>query len=384
MAWARSSTRACCGSKHPTDEPRYRMLEPIREFALERLETSGQAEAIRDRHASRFLEIAENAAPHLTSDLQRHWLDRLEADLDNLRAALDHATASVETETALRFVAALWRFWQIRGYLLEGIGRAKAVVAMPGTEAYPAPRLAALEALGGLAWWMADYETCRDSYEQALELRRADGDPAGIARALYNLSFPLLFGSDEVARAREMLEEAKDLFVQPGDADGEARAWWGLANATYRRQDLETGREAAERAAAHFRKRGMRFDLGWAVYTLGQLSAQAGDAVAAEKHFGEALDLFADVDDLSGITMSLDGLATAAYVGGDLQHAARISARSHAWSASAAPASTPRTGRSSPSSPSACATTRPRRLRGPREPRATCRTSSSWRGPGRR
>ena len=116
---------------------------------------------------------------------------------------------------------------------------------------------------------MADYETCRDSYEQALELRRADGDPAGIAQALYNLSFPLLFGSDEVARAREMLEEAKDLFVQLGDADGEARAWWGLANATYRRQDLEPGREAAERAAAHFRKRGMRFDLGWAVVHAG-------------------------------------------------------------------------------------------------------------------
>jgi hypothetical protein len=69
----------------------------------------------------------------------------------------------------------------------------------------------------------------------------------------------------------------------------------------------------------------MRFDLGWAMYTLGQLSAQGHDAAAAERNFREALDLFADVGDLSGITMSLDGLATAAYVGGDLQHAARIS-----------------------------------------------------------
>ena len=306
-------------------EPRYRMLEPIRDFALERLEATGQAEAIRDRHAMRFLGIAETAAPHLTTALQRQWLDRLEDDLDNLRAALDHAMAAGETETALRFVAAVWRFWQIRGYLLEGIARAKAVVALPGTEAFPAARLAALEALGGLAWWVADYETCRESYAQALELRRALGDPAGIAQALYNLSFPLLFGSDDVARAREMLEEAKALFVELGDADGEARAWWGLANATYRRQDLEFGRAAAERAAAHFRQRGMRFDLGWAMYTLGQLAAQGHDAAASERNFREALDLFADVDDLSGITMSLDGIATAAYVGGDLQHAARIS-----------------------------------------------------------
>jgi tetratricopeptide (TPR) repeat protein len=301
------------------------MLAPIREFELERLEASGQAEAIRDRHATRFLTIVETAAPHLTSDLQREWLDRLDADLDNLRAALDHAVAAGETEMALRFVAALWRFWQIRGYLLEGLARAKAVVVLPGTEAFPEARLSALEALGGLTWWVGDYETCRQSYEQALALRRAIGDPAGIAQALYNLSFPLLFGSDEVIAAREMLEEAKDLFVQLGDADGEARAWWGLANATYRRQDLEPGREAAERAAAHFRKRGMRFDLGWATYTLGQLAAQGHDAAAAERSFREALDLFADVDDLSGITMSLDGLATAAFVGGDLQHAARIS-----------------------------------------------------------
>jgi hypothetical protein len=69
----------------------------------------------------------------------------------------------------------------------------------------------------------------------------------------------------------------------------------------------------------------MRFDLGWAMYTLGQLAAQGHDAAASERNFREALELFADVDDLSGITMSLDGLATAAWVGGDLEHAARIS-----------------------------------------------------------
>jgi predicted ATPase len=306
-------------------EPRYRMLEPIREFSLERLEANGEAVAIRDRHARRFLEIAEFAAPHLTTEQQRHWLDRLDADLDNLRAALDHVVAAGQTEHALRFVAALWRFWQIRGYLLEGLARAKAVVALPGTEAFPAAHLAGLEALGGLAWWVADYETCRASYEQALEIRRTIGDPAGIAQALYNLSFPLMFGSNEYPRARAMLEEAKDLFVELGDADGEARAWWGLGNATYQTRDLEIGRDAAERAAAHFRKRGMRFDLGWAMYTLGQLAAQGHDAAASERNFREALELFADVDDLSGITMSLDGLATAAWVGGDLEHAARIS-----------------------------------------------------------
>ena len=369
----------------PDDEPRYRMLEPIREFALERLETSGQAEAIRDRHASRFLEIAENAAPHLTSDLQRHWLDRLEADLDNLRAALDHATASVETETALRFVAALWRFWQIRGYLLEGIGRAKAVVAMPGTEAYPAPRLAALEALGGLAWWVADYETCRD------ELRAGAGrcggrtaTPRASPRRSTTCRSRCCSGrmrSRAPARCWRRRRTSSCSWVMPT-----ARRERGGVSRT-RRTGARTWSPAARPRSGRRRISG---SAGCASTSAGRCTRWASSPprpVMRSRRSGTS----GRPSTCSPTSTTCPGSRCRSTGSRPRRTWAATSstrrgspARSHAWSASAAPASTPRTGRWSPSSRSACATTRPRRLRGPREPRATCRTSSSWRGPGRR
>jgi len=103
---------------------RYRMLEPIRQYAQEKLEESGEAEEVRRRHASFFLTLAEEAEPRLRGPEDMEWLERLEAEHDNLRAALSWALERGEAEPGIRLAGALWRFWEARGYYGEGLASA--------------------------------------------------------------------------------------------------------------------------------------------------------------------------------------------------------------------------------------------------------------------
>ncbi|MFI6392662.1 BTAD domain-containing putative transcriptional regulator [Nonomuraea sp. NPDC050540] len=114
---------------------RYRMLETIREFALERLATGGGAEAARDAHAAYFLRLAETAEPHLRGGGQREWINRLIGEHDNLLAALHHAAARDDADTAVRLAAALGQFWMTWGNNSDSVGWLKTALAVPG----PAP-----------------------------------------------------------------------------------------------------------------------------------------------------------------------------------------------------------------------------------------------------
>jgi predicted ATPase/class 3 adenylate cyclase len=117
-------------------EPRFQMLETIREYGLECLTTSGELESARRAHATDYLALAEEAEPELTGPQQGVWLHRLETEHDNLRAALQWSQARQDAETGLRLGGALWRFWLVRGYLREGrerLGRLLALAGGPGS-----------------------------------------------------------------------------------------------------------------------------------------------------------------------------------------------------------------------------------------------------------
>ena len=302
--------------------PRYSLLVPIREFALERLEARGEANAVRRRHATRFLELVELAAPNLTGPDRGRWLDRLDVELENLRGALDHLIAMGDAAGAWRFVAAAWRFWQIRGHMAEEIGRVNAALALPAAEADQELRLRAVSALGGLWWWMGDHDASAAAYREVLDARRAQGDDAAIAAALFDYGFPREFTNPDEAMAA--FEEARARYARLGDADGEARAWWGIANASWVRGETERSREAARRAAGHFRAAGLPFDLAWSLFTLGTVAISLREFEEAHASLVDALSLFAEVDDLSGAALTLDALSLAAWLQGDRMRAARL------------------------------------------------------------
>ena len=102
----------------PLGEPRYTMLETVREYGLESLGTAGELEALRRWHADYFLRLAEEAEPQLRGPRQSHWLDRLEAERDNLRAALEWSLSpSGDPVLALRLSGALCWYWYNRSHI---------------------------------------------------------------------------------------------------------------------------------------------------------------------------------------------------------------------------------------------------------------------------
>ncbi len=314
----------------PDGEPRFVMLGTIREYALERLEESGRAEELRRSHARHFTDLAVQAAPALLGDDKRRWLDWLEADRDNLRAAADWAIDTADAELALRLTAAMWRFAQMRGYLVEGAERTRRALGLPSDGVDATLRANALEALGGLYWWMGDFERCTEAYRACLELREQIGDRAALAEAWYNLSFPVGF-SIELDRTKNMqdayraIEEAKRLYAELGDRAGEAKAEWAYLTIGWRDEDFETARQHGELAEAIFRELGDRFMLGWADYDLGLIDVREDRLAVARRRLGEALQIFADARDVSGYVLVLDAFAALALKLGDEERAARIS-----------------------------------------------------------
>ena len=219
-------------------EPRFRMLETIRAFSAEQLAASGEADLISERHARAFLDLAEEAAARLAGSEQRAWLDRLDLEHDNLRAALDWATGRPDPELAIRLGFAMWRFWQKRGYLVEGRRRLERIAEQPWSSDDPRLRARLMEALGGVAWWQADIPAMESFYNEALERWRATGDQAEIANALYNASFAYVFTStpddpssiDPDRVGLGLMEEAREIYRGLGDKRGAANATWAIGN----------------------------------------------------------------------------------------------------------------------------------------------------------
>jgi tetratricopeptide (TPR) repeat protein len=193
---------------------RYRLLEPLRQYARERLEESGEDEAFRHRHAEFFLALAEEAAPQLTGAQQQEWANRLEADHDNMRAALSWSLKR-EPETALRLAGTLARFWEIRSHHLEGSRWIKAALRQ-SDHAEGSVRAKVLSEAGTFAWHRGDYEQATVFHGEALALYRQVGDEGNAAFALLCLGVQDL-EQGEYERARPFFVEALALSRELGD-----------------------------------------------------------------------------------------------------------------------------------------------------------------------
>lgn len=168
---------------HVDGEPRFTMLETIREYALERLAAGEEADEIQNVHAAYYLALAEEAEPELNGAEQRAWLERLEAEHANLRAALQRSLEREDRETALRLGGALWRFWLSQGHLNEGRRWLEEALA-GGGGASASTRARALNGAGTLAHYQGDYGRAAELCGESLQLSRRLEDKRHIASAL--------------------------------------------------------------------------------------------------------------------------------------------------------------------------------------------------------
>ncbi len=314
--------------EEPVD-PRFVMLETIREFSAETLAERGETNALARRHATAFLGVAQAAMPNLQGTDQRIWLDRLEREHDNLRAALDWATVN-EPAVAARMAFALWRFWQQRGYLNEARGRFESIAAL-GLDLEPLDRARFAEAFGGVAYWQSDRPTAVRWYHEALAIWRERGDQAEIANALYNRAFAdtmeAMAGKaapDTLDASRAMLLEALDLYRALGDQGGEANILWGLGTFTYFTADAATAEDWFRRSVELHRAAGDRSMEAWSLHMIAL-------SLIGQRRFDEARDCarhalkhFNEAGDISGVTLVLDDLALVAVAVGETTRGGRL------------------------------------------------------------
>ena len=308
------------------EEPRFSMLETIREYAVERLEASAEAPTQHRRYAEHFLGLAEEAEPNLIGPgSHAEWLDRLERDHDNLRAAMSWLAASGDGEHALRLAAALWRFWDLRGHLVEGRRHLAASLEADGRPT--AARAKALSGAADMALTCGDIPTGGRWAEEALELHRTLGDDWGTAFSL--LMFAYATGQEgDWPRAEQLFGESVRRFRDVGDVHYALRAARAHAWAYYEGGDLESARKLYEDILCEARATHHKLVEAIALSSLAEIAVDEGrlaDAVSMQK---QSHGIVRDLNDLLWIPASVGRFALVLAAAGKAEIATRLLASS--------------------------------------------------------
>jgi predicted ATPase/DNA-binding SARP family transcriptional activator len=314
----------------PGEEPRYAMLETVREYALERLAASGDAAVARGRHAAFFLALAEQGEPecHSPDDLAR--TARLEPEQDNLRAALtwslERAGAAPDAGAAaeaLRLAGALGTFWNTAGLWHEGRRALEAVLGLPGVRApaLAAPRARALLEAGNLLRRLSEWRAARGRLEEAVALLRALGDRAGLAEALIPLGDAVQRDASDPATSRALMAEGLALRRALGDRAALARTLHQLGHYALRRRDFDGAAALLAESADLFQAVGDPRGAAMALLALGQVGQEQGDPARAAACHQQALALARALDDTSGAAHALHHLAEVARLQDDFERA---------------------------------------------------------------
>ncbi|HXT50011.1 MAG TPA: protein kinase [Thermoanaerobaculia bacterium] len=292
-------------------EPRFAMLQTIREGALRWLGTSGEEERVRRAHAAYFLVLAEEGGAALARGEDPAWLARLEADHDNLLAALAHLTATGNAEWGLRLAVALFHFWERAEHLAEGTRQLAAVVVLPSAHQHPAQLARALFSAGVLQHTVGDYEGASARHRTAVALYRELGDTWGEAVALNGLGSALTRTSDADG-ASEALHEAMATWQALGDETGYSRSLCNVAFLERRRGGHQRARELYDEAAARFAAGGDPLAQAWAISHAGEVARELGQLDDAERLCRQGLDTFRALGSAWGIGSSLSDLGALA------------------------------------------------------------------------
>ena len=312
----------------PGGEPRYRMLETIREYGLERLEAGGKAEPARRAHAAYFLALAERAAPTAQTPAEQSaaWLDRLDRDHDNLRVALAWFHDAGDAEGALRLAGALSFYWYYRGHLAEGrraLERALAAATARDARVAPAGRARALTGIGLLANVQGDLAEATARLTEGLELWGASGETwgAAVARGLLG---GVLVGQGRYDEAAVLFEEGLARFEDLGDEVWIAHARFHLGAIAFARGDREAARAQCREAATRYDAAGTRLDAIDPLRYLGLLACAEGDLDEAAALFADNLDRLRVRGSPAAIATGLADVATLAARRGAFRPAARL------------------------------------------------------------
>jgi predicted ATPase/DNA-binding CsgD family transcriptional regulator len=343
-------------SEQEAEEPRFVMLETIREYGREALTASGEVDVTRQAHAAYYLALAEAAELEWHGPQEAVWIARLEQEHDNLRAAMSWLLEGGEAEMALRLGAALWWFWLESHYIHEGWHFLERALA--GSEEVAVPvRAKALWAAGNLAGRLGYFEQGEGFCQESLALFRAIGDTKGMGTALFHLALGADFRGDfaaahsryeeslvlsrevgnkslvawslegmaevdihqgEYARARPLLEECLALFREVGEKTGIAGSLHWSAVALYSQGNLAQAHAVAEESLALNREIGTRSAEANILPLLGEITFYQGDMTTARLLFEKTCAFYREVGNEAQLAWTLSLLAKVIAAQGDL------------------------------------------------------------------
>jgi predicted ATPase len=277
-------------------EGRFWMLETVREYAEERLEESGELNAVRERHADHYLDFVEQADPQLQGPERVRWLDLLEVERENIRSAFDWARGVDATEVELRLATALREFWSARGPITEGVRRLGEAAQRAGTQ-LPERRFEALRYAALNALHLGQYALAERLASDALDVARQLGNTSWEVSALIKLAHANA-ASGRAERGQALMEEAVSLARDAGDSETLARALLNLGAMAAEKGDFARGAEFSEQS---LEAGGSALDAqvrAVALYNLAVSRARLGDADGRiQRPLREAITLAIELGD---------------------------------------------------------------------------------------
>ncbi len=300
---------------------RYKMLETIRDYAVEKLTQRDELAATAALHCNHYFVMAKAGNKGLQGPEHAEWTRRLESELDNLRAAITLALeGGVDPFIAVKLAVAMQGFWTLRGYASEGRKYVRAALSLPAVDASDLAQGHALYVGAVLATSQSDYAEARGMLERSLVLRRALGNPVDIAATLSTLSLVRVHEGD-AAQARACEEEALAIFRRLGDRIGEAIGLEHLGEIDRELADHEIARRHFEECLAIARTNTYVELEGECERMLGELALEEGDLLTARARFTRSLDVCRDAEDKRGEATALWCLGKADIVEGNADSA---------------------------------------------------------------
>ncbi|MBX3015153.1 MAG: tetratricopeptide repeat protein [Caldilineaceae bacterium] len=294
-------------------QPRYTLLETIREYALEQLTSSGELATSQQAHASYYLALAVAAEPYLAGPEQGRWLAQLETEHDNLRAALHWSTTAGMVEIALPLAGALWWFWYRRGYWHEGRQWLQQVLALPApTATAMLPwRAKALNGAGILAYYQGDYSQATTLSGASVRLFRQLNDKHGLAGALHGLAL-VARSADHYAVAQAIYQESLALYREVGDHSQTAYTLFYFGVVFWFKGDYAAAEPPFLESLTMAQELHDPKMIAFAAFGLGYVALGRCDYVAARRYFEECFQANTRFGDQRALSRSSYGLGDTA------------------------------------------------------------------------
>ena len=305
---------------------RYRLLQTLSDYGLERLIESGELEKTRTAHAAFYLLWVERIAPLLAGAEQLDWLDRLDQDYENVRASLEWLSGGTEeenerTEQALRLCVALLGYWEMRGYFREGTTFVERILFKSRGLA-PSVRAQALHGAGFLALLQDDSERAELFLRESQSLFRESGERAGMANIL-RLQGNLALSKDRYKIARRLLEEAMAIYRERGDSRRAASTRSDLAQIAIVQCDFSRARTLLEENLAVYRASGNQGGIAYMLCLQAFLLFVArGDAAEARRLAEQGQAIFKAIGDRRFVAYVFNLLGEILLALGDEENAA--------------------------------------------------------------